>query len=106
MLRRAGRAATQVRRQIDSVERTVCRGVEPIGNYSLRMSFSDGYDRKTINRTRVPLEKEESIRWLDNVRQLAELLGGPGRCVHVGDRESDIYELFLRGSRSWNAFRD
>ena len=22
------------------------------------------------------------------------LLGAPGRCVHIGDRESDIYELF------------
>jgi hypothetical protein len=42
----------------------------------------------------VPIEKKESIRWLENLTQSAELLGDPGRCVHIGDRESDIYELF------------
>jgi len=50
--------------------------------------------KKKINPTRVPIEKKESIRWLDNVRQSTELLGDPERCVHVGDRESDIYELY------------
>ncbi|WP_247776710.1 hypothetical protein [Bradyrhizobium sp. CW1] len=50
--------------------------------------------KKKINPTRVPIEKKESIRWLDNVRQSTELLGDLGRCVHVGDRASDIYELF------------
>ena len=50
--------------------------------------------KKKINPTRVPIEQKESIRWLDNVRQSTERLGDPGRCVHVGDRESDIYELF------------
>jgi hypothetical protein len=50
--------------------------------------------KKKVNPTRVPIEKKESIRWLENVRQSAELLGDPGRCVHVADREGDIYELF------------
>jgi len=50
--------------------------------------------KKKINPTRVPIEKKESVRWLENVRQSTELLGNPGRCVHIGDRESDIYELF------------
>ena len=50
--------------------------------------------KKKINPTRVPIEKKESIRWLENVRQSTELLGEPGRCVHVADREGDIYELF------------
>jgi Transposase DNA-binding len=50
--------------------------------------------KKKINPTRVPVEKKESIRWLDNLGQSTELLGDPGRCVHIGDRESDIYELF------------
>ncbi|WP_354130043.1 IS4 family transposase [Bradyrhizobium sp. RT3b] len=50
--------------------------------------------KKKINPTRVPIEKKESIRWLDNVRQSTELLGDSGRCAQVGDRESDIYELF------------
>jgi Transposase DNA-binding len=50
--------------------------------------------KKKINPTRVPIEKKESIRWLENMRQSVELLGSPERCVHVGDRESDIYEFF------------
>jgi len=50
--------------------------------------------KKKINPTRVPIEKKESIRWLENLRQSIEHLGSPERCVHVGDRESDIYELY------------
>ena len=40
------------------------------------------------------LKRKESIRWLGNLRHSTELLNDPGRCVHIGDRESDIYELF------------
>jgi transposase-like protein len=50
--------------------------------------------KRKINPTRVPIEKKESIRWLENLKQSTALLGDPGRCVHIGDRESDIYELF------------
>jgi hypothetical protein len=28
------------------------------------------------------------------LKQSTELLDDPGRCIHIGDRESDIYELF------------
>ena len=57
--------------------------------------------KKKINPTRVPIEKKESIRWLENVQQSTALLADPGRCVHIGDRESDIYELSARpGSRN------
>jgi Transposase DDE domain len=34
------------------------------------------------------------VRWLENLRQSTALLNEPERCVHIGDRESDIYELF------------
>src|SRR5690606_35416485 len=44
--------------------------------------------------TRVPIESKESMRWLDNLRLSTELTGVPERCVHIGDRESDIYELY------------
>ncbi|WP_196871303.1 IS4 family transposase [Sphingobium sp. JAI105] len=44
--------------------------------------------------TRIPIDQKESIRWLDNLRRSTELAGEPGRCVHIGDRESDIYELY------------
>src|SRR3546814_10715993 len=50
--------------------------------------------KKKVNPTRIPIEKKESIRWLENLKQSTELLDDPGRCAHVGDRESDIYELF------------
>jgi hypothetical protein len=50
--------------------------------------------KKKINPTRIPIEKKESIRWLENMKQATELLAEPGRCVHIGDRESDIFELF------------
>jgi Transposase DNA-binding len=49
-----------------------------------------------VNPTRVPIEKKESIRWLQNLEQSTALLAAPDRCVHVGDRESDIYELFCK----------
>jgi hypothetical protein len=50
--------------------------------------------KKKINPTRVPIGEKESVRWLDNMRQSTALFGNPTRCIHVGDRESDIYELF------------
>ena len=50
--------------------------------------------KRKINPTRVPIEKKESIRWLENLKQSTALLNDPERCVHIGDRESDIYELF------------
>jgi len=50
--------------------------------------------KRRINPTRVPIDRKESMRWLDNLRLSTELAGAPERCVHVGDRESDIYELY------------
>ncbi len=50
--------------------------------------------KRKVNPTRVPIEKKESIRWLENLKQSTALLDDPERCVHIGDRESDIYELF------------
>jgi Transposase DNA-binding len=50
--------------------------------------------KRKVNPTRVPIERKESIRWLDNMRPSTALFGDPGRCIHVGDRGSDIYELF------------
>src|SRR5205085_8482424 len=50
--------------------------------------------KKKINSTRIPIEEKESVRWLDNIKQTTALLADPGRCIHIGARESDIYELF------------
>ncbi|REJ65903.1 MAG: IS4 family transposase [Planctomycetota bacterium] len=46
-----------------------------------------------VNTTRIPIEQKESIRWLENLKQSTRLVN-PDRCIHIGDRESDIYELF------------
>ncbi len=50
--------------------------------------------KRRINTTRVPIESKESMRWLANMRQSSELIGDPDRCIHIGDRENDIYEFF------------
>jgi hypothetical protein len=50
--------------------------------------------KRKVNPTRVPIEVKESYRWLENLRQSNALLQEPVRCVHIGDRESDIYELY------------
>jgi hypothetical protein len=60
--------------------------------------------KRKINPTRVPIETKESYRWLENLRQSDALIGEPGRCVHVGDRESDIYELFCLASELETSF--
>ncbi|SHI12304.1 IS4/Tn5 family transposase DNA-binding protein [Pollutimonas bauzanensis] len=55
--------------------------------------------KRKVNPTRVPIEQKESIRWLQNVQQSTELLRCPDQCIHVGDRESDIYELFCAAQK-------
>lgn len=49
--------------------------------------------KHSVNTTRIPIEQKESVRWLENLQQSAQLVN-PDRCIHIGDRESDIYELF------------
>ena len=60
--------------------------------------------KRRINPTRVPIEQKESIRWLDNLRQSTTLIKDPARCVHIGDRESDIYELFCEAKDNGTHF--
>lgn len=40
------------------------------------------------------IEEKESIRWLENLRISTTRLRPAERCVHVGDQEGDIYDLF------------
>jgi hypothetical protein len=49
---------------------------------------------------RRPIEEKESRRWLDNLQESTRLLGQPQRCVHMGDREGDIYELFCAAQQA------
>lgn len=50
--------------------------------------------KRRINATRVPIGQKESNCWVENLVDTTAALGEPGRCVHVGDRAADIYELF------------
>lgn len=59
-----------------------------------RKKFTGRYALNKPNPTRVPIEAKESIRWLENLKQSTALFDDPDRCIHIGDRESDIYELF------------
>ena len=60
--------------------------------------------KKKINITRMPIEQKESIRWLENMMQSTALLEQPCQCVHIGDRESDIYELFCEAQQAKTHF--
>lgn len=60
--------------------------------------------KRKVNPTRVPIEEKESYRWLANLRQATALCGSPGDCVHIGDRESDIYELFCAADEAKTHF--
>lgn len=71
----------------------------PLGLTAIKVWSRDKFKgtaalKRKINPTRVPIDQKESVRWLDNLRRSTEPIGAPERCVHIGDRESDIYELF------------
>jgi Transposase Tn5 dimerisation domain len=61
------------------------------GTNALKGRVASG--KHTVNTTRIPIDQKESIRWLENLEQSTQLVN-PDRCIHIGDRESDIYELF------------
>ena len=69
-----------------------------------QMSMMLSLLKKKVNLTRIPIEKKESIRWLQNLEQSTSTLGDPARCVHIGDRESDIYELFCTAREAGTHF--
>jgi len=50
--------------------------------------------KRKINPTRIPIEEKESFRWLENLREATAPMEHPEHCIHVADREGDIYELF------------
>jgi hypothetical protein len=68
-----------------------------------RFKGTDALKRR-INPTRVPIETKESLRWLENLQQSTALIGEPKRCIHIGDRESDIDELFCLAQKQRTQF--
>lgn len=56
--------------------------------------------KRKVNPTRVPIEAKESIKWIENLRVSTDLLqSDSSKLIHVGDRESDIYEFFCECER-------
>ena len=50
--------------------------------------------KRIVSPTRIPIEEKESFKWLENIRQATDLLPHLAGCIHVADREGDIFELF------------
>jgi DDE family transposase len=57
--------------------------------------WTRGIDKVTERQER-HLEDKESERWLEGCQTAASVLGEAARIVVVGDRESDIYQIFTR----------
>ena len=57
-----------------------------------RQSFKGRETKRKAKRA--PIEEKESLRWLENLRASTVLLRQSERLVHIGDRESDIFDLF------------
>lgn len=70
----------------------------PLGLSAVRLwnreTFKGSKARDKINDARIPLDRKESVRWLEGMRSSCEVIGDPQRCVHIGDRESDMIEFF------------
>ena len=56
---------------------------------------------KSMRRKDLPIEQKESMKWLRSFRRVAELQKAcpQTKLVSIGDRESDIYELFLEATQ-------
>jgi Domain of unknown function (DUF4338)/Transposase DNA-binding/Transposase Tn5 dimerisation domain len=70
----------------------------PLGLVDVQCWTRDQEDfGKKHKRYQLPLEEKESVRWLRSLEQLEALQPlCPGtRVISVGDREADIYELFV-----------
>lgn len=74
----------------------------PLGLIELQSWARDPEDRgKSERRKELPIEEKESFKWINSFRQARALQERcpRSRIISVGDRESDIYELFLETLR-------
>jgi hypothetical protein len=70
----------------------------PLGILDAQCWARDPQDRgKRYRRHDLPIEQKESMKWLRSFRKIAELqkLCPDTLLVSIGDRESDLYELFV-----------
>ena len=74
----------------------------PLGILDAQGWARDPKDRgKRERRKRLPIEQKESRKWLRSFRKVAEIqkVCPNTRLISIGDRESDIYELFLEATQ-------
>ena len=74
----------------------------PLGVIKAQFWARDPEDQgKRERRKSLPIEQKESMKWLRSFRKLAEIqaLCPETQLVSVGDRESDLYELFAEAAR-------
>ncbi len=77
----------------------------PLGLLDVQFWARDPKDRgKKHRRKKLPIEQKESMKWLKSFRTVCEVqnLCPDTMLVSVGDRESDIYELFLEAVENPN----
>lgn len=74
----------------------------PLGLLDLQSWARDGEDfGKRHRRKELPIQDKESFKWIESFRRTRALQErcAATRLVSVGDRESDVYELFLEAQR-------
>jgi len=74
----------------------------PLGVLDAQCWARDPQDRgKRYRRKELPIEQKESMKWLHSFLKVAQIqkLCPDTMLVSIGDRESDIYELFIEASK-------
>ena len=77
----------------------------PLGILDAQCWARDPQDKgKRARRKQLPIEQKESHKWLRSFRKVAEIQQAcpQTQLISMGDRESDIYELFLEATRHQN----
>lgn len=77
----------------------------PLGVVDAQCWARDPKDRgKRARRKRIPIEQKESQKWLRSFRKVAEVQKAcPNtKLISIGDREADVYELFLEAIQDPN----
>ena len=78
----------------------------PLGVLDAQCWARDPQDKgRSHRRKEEPIEQKESMKWLRSFRKVAEIqkLCPDTMLVSMGDRESDIYELFLEATKDPHA---
>ena len=74
----------------------------PLGVLDAQCWARDPADKgKRYRRKQLPIEQKESIKWLHSFDKVAQIqkLCPETMLISIGDRESDVYELFLEASK-------